>query len=108
MIDLTRQRCLNHARREAAARCPECGHFYCRECIAEHEGRVVCAKCLTKLAGASGRDIGGKALPALALPCVAAFLFIWMCFFGLGQALLVLPDAFHSGEFWQGESREEE
>ena len=107
MIDLTRQRCLNHAQREAAARCPECGHFYCRECIAEHEGRVVCAKCLTKLA-THGSDTGGKALPALALPCVAAFLFIWMCFFGLGQALLVLPDAFHSGEFWQGESREEE
>ena len=105
-MDLTHQRCLNHAQREAAARCPECGHFYCRECVAEHEGRVVCANCLTTLTGASGRKTTGKGWLALAIPCVAAFLFIWMCFFGLGQALLVLPDSFHSGAFWQSDFRE--
>src|SRR2546429_9979935 len=48
--NLIHQRCFNHALREAAARCPECGHFYCRECITEHEDRVICANCLAKLA----------------------------------------------------------
>ena len=108
MIDLTYQRCLNHAQREAAARCPECSHFYCRECVVEHEGRVVCANCLTTLAGASRRETTAKGWLALAVPFVAAFLFIWMCFFVLGQALLVLPDAFHSGEFWQSNFWEQE
>ncbi len=105
-MDLTHQRCLNHKQREAAARCPECGHFYCRECVAEHEGRVVCANCLTTLAAKSGRKTTGKAWLALAVPWVAAFVFIWMCFFGLGRALLVLPDSFHSGEIWQGNLQE--
>ncbi len=107
-MDLTHQRCLNHAQREAAARCPECGHFYCRECVAEHEGRVVCANCLMTLSGASSRKRTGRAWFALAIPCVAAFIFIWMSFFGLGQALLVLPDSFHSGEFWQSDVWEQE
>ena len=43
------QRCFNHAGREAVARCPECGQFFCRECITEHEDRVLCSACLKKL-----------------------------------------------------------
>ena len=50
MRSLSLQRCFNHAHREAAARCPECTHFYCRECITEHDDRVICAACLRKLA----------------------------------------------------------
>ena len=49
MQNLAHQRCFNHAVREAVARCPECGQCFCRECITEHDDRVVCAACLKKL-----------------------------------------------------------
>ena len=45
---LAHQRCFNHATREAVARCPECHHFFCRECITEHDDRVLCTGCLKK------------------------------------------------------------
>ena len=85
------------------ARCPECGGFFCRECVSEHAGRVVCAKCLAELVGAPTRRAAVKAWLTLTVPYAAAFLFVWLCFYGLGQVLLVLPDAFHSGEVWQGD-----
>ena len=43
--------CKIHPAREAVARCPECSSYYCRECITEHEFRMVCASCLAKLEG---------------------------------------------------------
>ena len=46
MTALAHQRCFNHALREAAARCPGCGNFFCRECVTEHDDRVLCAACL--------------------------------------------------------------
>jgi len=49
MASLHHQVCLNHHAREAVAKCPDCGHFYCRECIAEHDDRVICAACLRKM-----------------------------------------------------------
>src|SRR5438132_254763 len=52
---LARQRCLNHLNREAVARCPECKRFFCRECVTEHEDRLICAACLKKLAKATAR-----------------------------------------------------
>jgi formylmethanofuran dehydrogenase subunit E len=41
-------RCQRHPGREAAARCPSCQQSFCRECITEHEGRMLCLACLTK------------------------------------------------------------
>jgi hypothetical protein len=46
MTAVAHQRCLHHHEREAVARCPECGHYFCRECITEHDERVICASCL--------------------------------------------------------------
>jgi len=42
-------RCRRHPERPAAARCPECGEPHCRECVVEHEGRILCAACLARL-----------------------------------------------------------
>src|SRR2546430_2101954 len=50
MSVFSEQRCFNHAVREAVAPCPQCRRFYCRECITEHEDRVLCAACLKGLA----------------------------------------------------------
>lgn len=101
MAYLAQQRCFNHARREAAARCPECERYFCRECVTEHEDRVLCASCLTRLVG--GGKARGARLPGLvrmAAAC-AAFLVLWFFFYTMGQGLLALPSSFHEGTLWQ-------
>jgi hypothetical protein len=101
MNDLARQVCLNHASREAAARCPECGQFYCRECVTEHDGRVICALCLKRLAGEGQRKhrgIGRLGRVAGALLGVAA---AWAFFYWTGQALLRIPAEYHEGALWK-------
>lgn len=102
ITDLTRQRCFNHARREAVARCPECGRFFCRECITEHEDRVLCASCLAEVTrrGPGGRK--GRMMGAVRIGAgVASFLVLWFVFFLFGRLLLNLPSSFHEGTVWQ-------
>ena len=50
IVTLAQQRCRNHLERSAAGRCPTCSFFYCRECITEHAGRLLCAACVQKAA----------------------------------------------------------
>jgi hypothetical protein len=82
------QRCWNHEDREAVCRCPQCSRSYCRECVTEHESRLLCAACLRALANAGGRKkrIFRRFLPAaLAL---AGFVLAWFVFYGAGVAML--------------------
>ncbi len=100
-VNLERQRCAHHADREAVARCPQCERFFCRECITEHAGRVLCARCL-----AAPHDRPGARrtfLRRLLLPLQFALglMVLWGCFYYLGQTLMVLPDQFHEGTIWQ-------
>jgi hypothetical protein len=98
---LADRRCFNHARREAVARCPECGRFFCRECITEHDDRVVCAACLSKSAGSQGGRVGLRRRLTRAVQFSLAFALIWLCFHCLGQALLSIPVDFHDGTLWR-------
>jgi len=98
---LALQRCFNHAGREAVARCPECHQFFCRECVTEHDDRMVCAVCLKKLAH---RPLTRRPafLRVLRLAqCVLAILIAWFFFFCLGAGLLKLPADFHARTLWQ-------
>ena len=92
---LIHQRCFNHSQREAAARCPQCSQFYCRECITEHEDRVICA---AKVPLIKRRGFVGvlRALQLLAGLCT-----VWLFFYLLGQGLLSLDSSFHEGTIWQ-------
>jgi hypothetical protein len=47
-MNLAARRCLVHPDREAAARCPSCHQYYCRECVVEHDALFLCAACLQK------------------------------------------------------------
>jgi len=105
---LVAQRCFRHAAREAVARCPECRRFFCRECVTEHAGRVICASCLEALAaGAPPRAGRGALLRAvlraagLAVSCAASALVLWMFFYWLGRTLQLLPTPFHEGTLWR-------
>jgi hypothetical protein len=99
-MQLSQQKCRRHASREAVARCPECNNFFCRECVTEHDGRLICSDCLSKLTETTRKSSpffrwifrGGWGF--------VSFLLVWFLFYGLGQFLLALPSAFHEGTFW--------
>lgn len=98
---LAAQRCQFHPAREAVARCPECKRFFCRECITEHDDRLICASCLQKLAAKkearTGRFAGVKGL----LACMMGLVLAWFFFYSMGRLLLLTPTRFHEGTVWQ-------
>jgi hypothetical protein len=101
MPALASQRCLNHSSREAAARCPECGFYFCRECITEHDDRVICAACLKKLAQKEARA-PRRRLNLWPVAQGASGLFIaWFVFYIIGRLLLAIPDEFHDAAVWK-------
>src|SRR6267154_1418520 len=101
MRDLSFQRCFNHAGREAVARCPACAQYYCRECIAEHQDRILCATCLKKLVRIPLTRRGGYLCLLRIGQCFVGFLLAWFFFYLIGESLLALPTSFHEGTLWQ-------
>jgi hypothetical protein len=99
--DLSQQRCHNHAEREAVARCPGCGHFFCRECVTEHEDQVRCAACLKKAARVPLLQRPAFARARQVCECLLGLLVVWFFFYLVGEALLALPSSFHEGTIWQ-------
>jgi hypothetical protein len=89
------QRCWNHGEREAVVRCPECRRFYCRECVTEHNGRMMCAACVA----AAGRgQARGKTGVAVWIGLAAGGLLLaWLFFYNLGLILSRIPADFHGG-----------
>ncbi len=101
MDDFARLRCCHHTHREAVARCPACGRHFCRECITEHEDRVLCAACLSSLA-LNSTTIRSTLLGLMkSVQFVLGGWLLWLCFYYLGQLLLSLPSSFHEGTLWQ-------
>ena len=96
MMPLAQQVCLRHPEREAVARCVRCSDFFCRECIIEHEGRLVCGSCLGALTkrGPTGSSRWAGVVRT-ALNAMLGFLCAWICFYELGRMLLAMPSEFH-------------
>jgi hypothetical protein len=101
MVSITQQRCFNHATREAVARCPACKQFFCRECVTEHDDRVVCASCLKKLTHKPLAQRFGLGRILVIGQALFGFILAWYFFFLIGQGLLELPASFHEGTLWQ-------
>lgn len=93
--DLTRRRCRHHPTREAAACCPGCGRFFCRECVSEHRERVLCAECLSREGAPQSGRRRRFATARTVLRVAAGVLSAWLFFHLLGQVLLRLPDTVH-------------
>jgi hypothetical protein len=104
-MNISEERCFNHAFREAVARCPECGRTFCRECISEHDDRVICASCLKRL---SIKPIRRYRLVGLFrfIQILMGMLLLWSSFYLLGKALLTIPSSFHELSIGQEESIE--
>jgi hypothetical protein len=101
---LALQRCWHHSTREAVARCPECGRFFCRECVVEHEDRVICSGCLAQLqAAVTARPksrLDFTPLLRFAAACVGIIVG-WILFFSAGRLLLAIPDSSHARDLWE-------
>ena len=102
MTAITDQHCFHHPQREAVVRCPECRRYYCRECVTEHDDRMLCSSCLARLAG-QGRKAHRSWAQALKLTGqgVFGFLLLWYAFYLVGLTLLTIPHAFHEGTLWE-------
>ncbi len=99
MNDLLHQRCHNHKDREAVAQCPECRRFFCRECITEHDDRVLCTRCL-EMTLDTGRKSSALRTIFSAARVVFGVIVLWLAFYYLGQILLSIPMEFHEGTIW--------
>lgn len=98
---LVHQRCGNHALREAVARCPECRGFFCRECVTEHEDRLVCAACLRTLLAPKERKLRLRLGPVLLVAQGAVgLLLLWFGFYLIARVLLWIPAAYHEATLW--------
>jgi uncharacterized paraquat-inducible protein A len=95
------RRCARHPAREAAARCPGCAEFFCRECIVEHEGKLLCARCLARVTAARERRRQRLASLRRAVSAGAGTLVLWLVFYWLGALLLKIPPDFHDGTIWK-------
>lgn len=94
------QRCWNHEGREAVCRCPQCARSYCRECVSEHQGRLLCAACLKLLAQRPAprrRSLRRFAPAALAL---AGFLTAWAVYFAGAEVVMTFVDRSERSQ-WQ-------
>jgi len=92
---LVQQRCMIHSDREAAVRCPRCLRFYCRECVVEHEGRMMCAHCIGQLEAAPERR--GTSVVAWGILSLTGFLTTWFIFYYFGVGLARVPASFFGG-----------
>jgi hypothetical protein len=101
MPDLASQRCLNHSFREAVARCPECSRYFCRECITEHDDRVICASCLKALALKEARPAKRRINLWPAVQGAGGLLIAFFVFYAIGRVLLAMPDQFHDEKVWK-------
>jgi hypothetical protein len=95
------RRCVRHPEREAAARCRACGGFFCRECVVEHEGRLLCAPCLARVTAKSGRRRERLAIVRRGFVTLSGIAALWLTWYAIGIVLLRLPPNFHDGTIWR-------
>ena len=86
------ERCWNHDAREAVCRCPACRRSFCRECVTEHENRLMCASCLLNV-------VRSAAPPARRLrwlvsmgTIAAGVILAWAIFFGAAESLITITE----------------
>ena len=113
-MSLWQQRCALHPEREAVACCPACKRHFCRECVTEHDGRVLCAACIGSLMAAGAARPRTRPLAALAR-CAAkacawagSLLMLWLFYMLVATLLGAIPHRFHNGSVLDTVAEEEE
>jgi hypothetical protein len=106
---IEKKHCYNHQEREPVAKCPECGNYFCWECITEFEYRVLCAECIKKKSVKKTEKPGGVdvffRLIFIPLKVITGIIITWAVFFVLAQGLILIPDNFHSGRIFHEQEK---
>lgn len=104
MSVIAAKKCGRHPAREAVGRCASCNDHFCRECVGEHAGVLLCAACLVRESAAAAptrrrdwRRVGEWILTA------SAVLLLWVAFYSFGQFLKIIPADVHEGTVWHPE-----
>jgi len=85
-------RCWNHEAREAVCRCLQCGRSFCRECVTEHESRLLCAACLRSAAQAvAGRRGRLRRLAGVGFT-LAGVALAWAVYFAAAEGLITITE----------------
>ncbi len=93
MPRLALHRCFHHEDREAVCRCPNCARYFCRECVAPHDGRLLCSPCVLNLAAAASDTEAVRRVPrgiGQVFLAVLTLLMVWLIFFLAGWTLIQL------------------
>jgi len=102
-FSISQKVCARHHDRPAVARCRECVQPYCRECVVEHESRLICAGCL-KNGAARQREMHRRRWQVVPLAGVVQWgvgvVVIWALFYWVAIGLRRLPAAVHEGLQW--------
>lgn len=72
--------------------CPQCGRSFCRECVTEHESRLLCAACLRHAAQAGAARRGGLRRMAAVGLTLAGVVLAWAVFFGAAEGLITVTE----------------
>lgn len=97
MMPLSQERCFRHDLREAAGRCLSCRRFYCRECLTEHDHRLLCVSCLAKLPSVPAAPVRRPWRLDYIYPLLGLLL-AFTLFYWLGQTLILATTDFQGGE----------
>ena len=92
---LVHQRCEHHPGRQAASRCPSCRGYFCRECVTDHDGRLLCRRCLAASTAVSANGRSWFARLRWVAAAVVGTLFTWAVFYYAGSMLASLPSQIH-------------
>jgi len=78
----------SRARRTWPRCCPGCARYYCRECVTEHEARLLCAACVAGLVARPRRE--GVLRRKLIGPVAAAggLLAAWTLLYGAARVVV--------------------
>jgi hypothetical protein len=102
MSVIAARKCVRHSGREAIARCPACREDFCRECVIEHEGVLLCAPCLAREAAAKNRkESSSRWRMGSVILTVLCVVLLWVVFYGFGQFLKMIPADVHEGTVWR-------
>ena len=99
-MNLATRRCLVHPDREAAARCPSCHQYYCRECVVEHESRFLCAACLQKSIAAGTKRSPRRFDWLSPLRLLLGFAGAYISFYVIERILLLIPVNVYNGTWF--------
>jgi hypothetical protein len=99
-MNLAARRCLVHPDREAAARCPSCHQYYCRECVVEHDTQFLCAACLQRAIEAGGTPTSARFDWLSPLRLLLGFAGAYVSFYLIERILLLIPVNVYNGTWF--------